>query len=92
MTSFLWKKVSEKEKEDIRKQAKGIMDDFSGKLSKVKGEMKEPLIERDEGERKESGEECCDDFSREIMFRNAPNTLKGTSKNEDFIIGERKGW
>ncbi|MBU2053133.1 MAG: hypothetical protein ABIJ14_02255 [Nanoarchaeota archaeon] len=85
MTSFLWKKVSEKEKEDIRKQAKRIMDDFSNKLSKVNGEMKEPLIEREKGERVENIG-MCSNIDREIMFSNAP------SKNKDFIIGEKKSW
>ena len=67
------------------------MDDFSMKLSKVEGEMKEPLIERDEGERVENMG-VCSDIDREIMFENAPNknnTSKGTS---DFIVGEKKSW
>ena len=85
MTDFLWHKVSEKEKEDLRKQAKNIMDDFSKKLSKVKGEMKEPLIERGKDERQEGGK-CDKDFSREIMFENSPK------KNKDFIVAERKRW
>jgi len=82
---FLWHKVSEKEKQEIRKQAKSIMDNFSKKISKINIEMTEPLIERDESERKE-GEKCDEDFSREIMFENAPK------KNKDFIIGEKKAW
>jgi len=85
MKDFLWHKVSEKEKENIRKQAKNIMDDFSKKLSKAKGEIKEPFIERDKGERKEN-EGKCSDIDKEIMFNNAPE------KNKDFIIAERKTW
>jgi Asp-tRNA(Asn)/Glu-tRNA(Gln) amidotransferase C subunit len=82
---FLWRKVSEKEKEDIKKQAKSIMDSFSKKLSKIDKKISEPLIEREKGEREEC-EKCKEDFSREIMFENAPE------KNKDFIIGEKKGW
>ncbi len=82
---FLWHKVSEKEKEEIKKQAKQIMDSFSSKLSKIDKKMKEPFIEREEGEREE-GERKDSDFSREIMFENAPNTSK------DFIIAEKKKW
>ncbi|MFC1682324.1 hypothetical protein ACFL0X_01775 [Nanoarchaeota archaeon] len=96
MSDFLFHEVSEKEREQIKKQAKQIMDDFSSKLSKI-GKVKEPLIERDLCMRDESeGTQC--DFSREIMFENAPNTLypkgheKGTSKNKDFIIAEKKKW
>ena len=84
MTSFLWRKVSDKEKEDIRKEAKRIIDSFSKKLDKV-GKIEESFIERDEFEREESGKEKLK-IDRKIMFENAPN------KNEDFIIGEKGGW
>ncbi len=82
---FLWHKVSEKEKEEIKKQAKSIIDSFSLKLSRVDKKMEEPLIEREEGEREE-GEGKDSDFSREIMFENAPHTSK------NFIIAEKKKW
>ena len=85
MKSFLWHRVSEKEKEDIRKQAKKIMDDFSIKLSEVDGKVSESFVEREKGER-EKGSEDCLEFDKEIMFENAP------SKNKDFIIAEKKGW
>ena len=87
---FLWNEVSEKEKQEIRKKAKNIMDDFSNtlkgtsNLSKVK-DVEEVLIEREKGEREEGGEGDAS-FSREIMFENAPE------KNKDFIIGEEGGW
>ena len=42
---FLFHKVSDKEKQEIKEQAKSIMDDFSKKLSKVDKEIEEPLIE-----------------------------------------------
>jgi len=82
---FLWHKVTEKEKEEIKKQSKLIMDDFSSKLSKVKGDVGESLIERDEGERDEE-EGKCSEINREIMFDNAPET------RGDFIMGEKKKW
>lgn len=82
---FLFHKVSEKEKAEIKKQAKSIMDSFSSKLSKIDKKMKEPLIERPEGERVE-GKESCSKIDRDIMFNNAPD------KNSDFIIAERKKW
>jgi len=81
---FLWHKVSEKEKEDIKKQAKGIMDSFSKKLSKLK-DIPEPVIEREECERQE-GEGKSLELDKEIMFENAPN------KNKDFILAEKKTW
>ena len=86
---FLWHRVSEKEKEEIKKQAKGIVDNFSKKLSKV-GETQESVVEREKCEREEGGE--CNDIDRGIMFRNAPDTQTGTSKNKDFIIAEKGKW
>tara|TARA_Y100000310_G_C20702929_1_gene831733 strand:- start:11988 stop:12248 length:261 start_codon:yes stop_codon:yes gene_type:complete len=86
MTDFLFHKVSEKEKEKIRKQAKDIMDKFSNKLSKIDKKIPEPLIERAEFERVEGeGKESNPDFKKRI-FENAPQ------KNKDFIIAEKKKW
>ena len=82
---FLFHKVSEKEKEEIKKQAKAIMDDFSKKLSKLDKSTKEPLIEAKEFERSE-GRKKDESFSRKKMFDNA------TDKNENFIIAERGEW
>ena len=86
MSNFLFKEVSEKEKEEIRKQAKKIMDDFSDKLASVKLEGLDVGIEREVCEREENFGKCDENFSREIMFENAP------CKNDDFIIAEKGGW
>ena len=59
--------------------------DVSEKLSKIKGKVEENSIERDKFERKE-GEKQDDSFSRETMFKNAPE------KNKDFIIAEKGKW
>ena len=50
---FLWHKVSEKEKEEIKNQAKAIMDSFSKKLERINKKTEEPIIEREKGERQE---------------------------------------
>jgi len=85
MTDFLWHQVSEKEKKEIERQAKQIMDSFSEKLSKIDSKkLKESLIERDEYEREENGKP--NEIDRKIMFDNSPE------KNADFIIAERKKW
>lgn len=85
MTDFLFHEVSEKEKEEIKKEAKKIMDSFSNKLSKVVEGIDEPVVEREKCEREE-GEKSGLEIDREIMFSNAPN------KNDDFILGEKGGW
>ncbi len=82
---FLFHNLSEKEREEIKKQVEDILKSFSAKLSKIGGAREENLIERKEFERKEGFEEDKS-FSREVMFRNAPE------KNKDFIIGEKKKW
>ncbi len=88
---FLFHKVSEEEKKEIQKQARGIMDSFSKQLSKIDKKLRkqEEAVERDDYEREESGKEDIKEdksFSREIMFKNAPN------KNKDFIIAEKGKW
>jgi Asp-tRNA(Asn)/Glu-tRNA(Gln) amidotransferase C subunit len=83
---FLFHKLSEKEREEIRKQVNTILDSFSAKLSKIgKGDEKDNFIEREKFERAEGGEQD-ESFSKEIMFKNAPE------KGKDFIVAERKKW
>ncbi len=82
---FLWRQMSDKEKEDAKKQVDSIIDSFSKKLSQIK-EKKEidNSIERENFERSEGGEKLK--ISKKIMFENAPES------NKDFIIGEKKKW
>lgn len=84
MDDFLWHKVSEKQKEKIKKEANKIMNSFSEKLAEVDKKIFESVIEREKGEREEGRNSC--EIDREIMFENALN------KNNDFIIGEKKRW
>lgn len=86
MADFLWHEISEKEKLEIKEQAKKILDGFSKKLSKINvSKIPEPQIERNDCERKEDAGKK-DFIDEKIMFENAPE------KNSDFIIGERKSW
>ncbi len=84
---FLWHKVSEKDRESIKKQAKKIMKDFSKKLSKV-GKISdvEGMIKRKHSDRDESDKRKSLKLDREIMFSNAPKS------NKNFIIAEKKKW
>ncbi|MBT3404938.1 hypothetical protein HN832_01090 [archaeon] len=98
MSEFLWHKVSEKEKEEISKKAKLIMDNFSKKLDFVKESMSEnfiegallsvPLVAECHGKIFEREEGNCEglDINRKVMFENAPQ------KNDSFIIAEKKKW
>ncbi len=81
---FLFHKLSEKDKEEIRKQVDSILNSFSAKLSKIDGKIKETFVEREKFERNEGGKQ--EELDRELMFKNAPD------KNRDFIIAEKKKW
>ena len=77
--------INEKEKEQIRKEAKRIIDDFASALDKVKIKM-EKVKKLHGGYRKEGlGEKGDNDF-RTVMFENAPE------KEEDFMVAEKKKW
>ena len=82
---FLWHQMSDKEKEEVKKQVSSIIDSFSKKLSQIKDKIEvDDAILREDFERSEEGEPL--EISKRIMFENAPD------KNEDFIIGEKKKW
>lgn len=80
----LWHRVSEQEKEDIKKDSKKIMDDFAKKLEKIK--VEEAHFSVGDGMRDESsGWETDEDF-RSIAFCNAPDV------DGDFFVAEKGGW
>ena len=81
---FLFHEMSEKEKEEVKKQVNSIIDSFSKKLSTIKEKIDEQFIEREKFEREEDGEQL--EMSKRIMFENAPES------NKDFIIAEKKRW
>ncbi len=85
MADFLWHKVSEEELQEIKKQAKEIMDNFAEKLSSVDVKEEEFGVERKVFEREEGNSEKPE-IDKKIMFENAP------AKNKDFIIAEKKKW
>ena len=69
--------------EEIKKQAKAIMDDFAGSLEKV-DQASIPLgIRRGEGTRMGVPQQPDPAFA-EAMFKNAPR------KRDGYIIAERK--
>ncbi|MDO8659974.1 MAG: hypothetical protein Q7K54_05260 [Candidatus Parcubacteria bacterium] len=104
---FLWHKVSEKEKEDIKNQAKAIMDSFSKKLERINKKTEEPIIEREKGERQETQGKESDEFFKKSILDNfrikdsdsaresekeQQDSRHAPEKSKDFIIAERKGW
>ncbi len=94
---FLFHALSDKEKEDIRKEAKKIINDFSEKLSHVRVQEEEPVVERKNFERAEGESSRVphreapaprpnDSDFKERMLENAPE------KNKDSIIAETGKW
>jgi hypothetical protein len=80
----LWHHVSEQEKEEIRKNAKRIMDEFGAKLEKIK--VEEEFLEQGEGMRQEGEAWKTQEDFREILFDNAPLV------DDDCIVAEKGGW
>ena len=84
MAEFTYHKVSETEKQEIKKQAKHLLEEFAGKLEKIKTEEKH--FESDEGTRQEgSGWETDREF-KDTIFCNAPNV------EDNFFIAEKGSW
>ena len=69
--------------DDVKKEAKEILDKFAKALEKVKTND-DFYVDRDEFEREENnGDEC--DFKKELL-KNAPD------KDDDFVKAERGSW
>ena len=82
---FLWHRVSEKEKEEIKSQAKEIMDSFEKELKKVESEKIELGVKRKEQLREETKTSNDPDF-RKRFLENAPH------KDGDLIKAEKGSW
>ncbi|MBP7708396.1 hypothetical protein KA107_01825 [Candidatus Pacearchaeota archaeon] len=83
MAGYTWHKVTEEEKEEIKKNAKKLLDEFSSKLEKIKTVE----LKKDSGKLREEGTglEANKEF-QEFMMDNAPLVDDG------LIIAERGGW
>jgi Asp-tRNA(Asn)/Glu-tRNA(Gln) amidotransferase C subunit len=82
--AYIWHPVTESEKDEIRKNAKDLLDEFSSKLNKIETSAAKP--EDKENLRVESkGSEPNKEF-QEIMFDNAPMVEDG------LIIAEKGAW
>lgn len=83
---FLWRKVSEKEAETIKKEAKLILEKFSKALEKVEKEVGEfKGVQRNRQMRDESKPKSEKDFKKSF-FKNAPKT------EGDYILAEKGAW
>jgi len=81
---YTWHQVSEEEKEEIRKNAKKLLDEFSSKIDEIK--IKEEKEDSKENLRKEGNGWKTDENFREILAENAPEF------DDNLIIAEKGAW
>jgi len=82
--NFTWHEVSEKEKEQIRKDSKKLLNEFASKLDKIKA--KEGHFENESGTREEGDGWKTDEEFKSTMLSNAPFV------EDNFIVAEKGGW
>lgn len=82
--AYVWHTVSEEEKEEIKKNAKNLLDEFSSKISKIN--TFEPKPDTKENLRKEETGWQTEPKFQEIMLDNAPVVENG------LIIAEKGAW
>ena len=88
--NFLWRKVSEEEKKEIKKEAKEIIDRFADALKKADREISETgLVRRKKETRNETAAKCDPEF-RKIFLKNAPKTEK--DERGEWISAEKGAW
>ena len=82
--NFTYHKIKEKEKQQIQKDAKKLLNEFASKLSKIKAP--EGHFENNSGTREEGDGWKTDEEFKSTMLSNAPFV------EDDFIIAEKGGW
>jgi len=80
----LWHEVSEKEKEQIRRESKKLLNEFASKLDKIKAP--EGHFSNSEGSREEGTGWTTDPEFKSTMLSNAPFV------EDDAIIAEKGAW
>ena len=83
-SNFIYHKISDIEKQEIKKQAKKLLDEFASKIEKIKAP--ERHFESGEGVREEGDGWDSDSEFHDLMFLNAPFV------EDDFIVAEKGGW
>jgi len=83
--SFVWKKVDEKLKGQIEREAKKILDDFSDSLKKI-GEGKLKFGSKRKQQTREEGEGRDGKEFRKKFLKLVPKEKEG------YVIAEKGGW
>ena len=80
----LWHEVTEKEKEQIRKDSKKLLNEFASKLFKIKAP--EGHFQNETGSREEGDGWTTDPEFKSTMLANAPFV------EDDSIVAEKGKW
>ena len=83
--SFVWKKVDEDLKKEIKLKAKKILDNFSKSLEGIEDKKLLSAVERDKQVREETKVKCDKEF-RKLFLENVPE------KEDGFVLAEKKKW
>lgn len=86
MVGFLHQELTEAQREEIKAEAKGIIESFSAKLESISDLPEESYIESEVGYRQESEVNPKAEEFKGMILDNAKK------KNEDAIIAEKKKW
>jgi hypothetical protein len=81
---FTWHEVTEKEKEEIKRDSKKLLNEFASKLSKIKAP--EGHFENETGSRDEGDGWTTDEEFKSTMLSNAPFV------EDDAIVAEKGAW
>jgi hypothetical protein len=84
MTKSLWREISPQEKQQIKQEAKSLLNNFASKINKIKTHPNH--TKNNSGSRQEGTGWTTDPEFHDTSFANAPLT-----KN-NFIIAERGKW
>jgi len=84
MKDFTYHKVSEKEREQIKKDSKKLLDTFAKKLETIKA--KESHFSNSSGTRQEGEGWNTDQDFHDLTLLNAPFV------EDDFLVAEKGGW
>lgn len=86
-TNSLWHEVSEEEREAIQEEAKKLLNEFSKKLSSIKGSEEHFTSSTSaNGQRDEGDPWKTDERFRDLFFLNAPFV------DDEYIVAEKGGW
>ncbi|MBT6690688.1 hypothetical protein HN903_01175 [archaeon] len=80
----LWRKVTQEEKSQIKKDSKKVLIEFASKLSKIKA--KESHIENNSGTREEGDGWKTDKEFKSTTLANAPFV------EDNFLVAEKGAW